>query len=174
VYTGVGGKYTTHRVFAEDFYKEIYGSKLKYDSLKSKSFPGAWSVSREQTAHALARFEFVDNLIMDRWLDIYGQRSLELANFIQAKPENKEFISSTYGLMKGEVKYCIEREWARLPVDFLRRRTGLYYTESGGFDVYQEVKEVFNKLVPHMNSLEDECTYTQYLQNFCHRAVDAE
>ncbi len=172
VFSGVGGKYTTFRVFAHDFFKYVYGKSFENPDLSGKKFPGAFLESRENILDKINKLGF-DRELAQSWLNTYGQRALELAQYISEKESHKQLISKKYQLLEGEVHFAIDREFAKLPVDFLRRRRALYFSEGGGYDVYMDVKKIFSERLPEYKHLEEEESYPAFLKRYSHVAVES-
>lgn len=172
VWAGVGGKYTTHAPFAETLLGKIYQKERPLKVLGGRSLPGSWKKSREDVDASLVALGYNDAALRKIWLDRYGERAFELGQYVLNHPEGKKFLSSKYSLLKGEVYFAIEKEYAKCPVDFMRRRTSIFFTEQGGFDLYQEIKEIFERALPSSRTLEKIDGYLEFLQRHKHHGVN--
>lgn len=174
VFSAVGGKYTTHRTLARDYLGYILGDKDQVKTMDDRAFPGAWRDLPERQslrAHLMAH-DFVDQALAETWMRRYGMRSRELAAFAAADPSLQERLPGPHPLILGEVHYAAEKEWARTPVDFFRRRTDLYFTRDGGLPALERVEAVFASRHPGFRkALGPDANYPDFLRRNRHAAV---
>ena len=178
VASAVGGKYTTHRTFAEEFLRFVLegGRDLKdikdIKDIKGRPLPGAWADEGERAGirDALRAYGFVDDTVAATWMRRYGKRALELAAYVAAAPDRKERLQGPYGLLLGEVGFSAEREWARTAEDFFRRRTDAYFTRGAGCENLGRVESVFAGRHPGLAGLGPDADYGLFLANNRHVA----
>ncbi|MBW8889479.1 MAG: glycerol-3-phosphate dehydrogenase/oxidase [Fibrobacteres bacterium] len=175
VYSGVGGKYTTHRSFADAFLKHILGKKASIKDIKPRPLPGAWKDTQERDAvrRGLMAYPFADEPVAAAWLRRYGKRALELAEFVSGEAARRERLPGPYGLLTGELAWAAEKEWARTSEDFLRRRTDAYFTRGGGTECLDRVDAFFRTRTPGISALGIEADYPAFLRANRHTAASA-
>ncbi|HKP97490.1 MAG TPA: glycerol-3-phosphate dehydrogenase/oxidase [Fibrobacteria bacterium] len=174
VFSAVGGKYTTHRTFAEAFLKFILGGKAPVKDIKTRALPGAWAdgPERERIRAALKAHGFADEAVAAAWMRRYGKRSLELAEYVAASPARRERLPGPYGLLQGEIEFSAEREWARTAEDFFRRRTDAYFTRGAGTENLARVEAVMTARSPNLaKCLGPDADYLGFLKLNRHVAV---
>jgi len=173
IYAAVGGKYTTHRPLAEHCFEDLYGSKpLK--SIEARALPGAWSKEEERLdlEKALKQFAFMNNSLIGHWLKRYGKRAMEVAQFIAARSEQTSLIDESGDVLWGEIDFAIEHEYVKTPVDFLRRRTRLFFTAGGGLTALPKVNAACLARYPTLtNAIGDHANWHMYLNRYCHCSV---
>jgi glycerol-3-phosphate dehydrogenase len=176
VFSAVGGKYTTHRSFAEEFLRFIRGGRAELKDIKSRPLPGSWAdaAERDRIRAALNAYAFVDEPVAAVWMRRYGKRALELAEYVSAVPARQERLPGPYGLLMGEIEFSAEREWAKTAEDFLRRRTDAYFTRGGGLESLERVNTVMAARTPGMASwLGPDADYPEFLRHNRHAAAGA-
>jgi glycerol-3-phosphate dehydrogenase len=175
VFSAVGGKYTTHRSFAEAFLRHIAGSKRELKDIKGRPLPGAWKDIRERDAirRGLMAYPFADETVAAAWLRRYGKRALEVAEFVSGDAARRERLPGPYGLLLGELMWSAEKEWAKTPEDFLRRRTDAYFARGGGTECLDRVTAFFAARTPGLAALGTEADYAAFLRANRHVAAGA-
>ena len=174
VFSAVGGKYTTHRTFAEQFLKFILGGTGQVKNIKSRLLPGAWSntTGRQELEAKLCSYSFADKVVRETWMRRYGTRAIEVAEFTRLMPGGEERLSGPEPILWAEVNFAYEREWAKTPEDFYRRRTDLYFTRGGGMESLERIKAFFMGQNPSLEkSLGSAADYPNFLKRNRHRAV---
>ena len=177
VHSAVGGKYTTHRSFADGFLRHILGASSReaksLKDIKARPLPGAWKDSQERDAirRGLLAYPFADEPVAAAWLRRYGKRALELAGFVSGDAARRERLPGPYGLLMGELAWAAEKEWARTPEDFLRRRTDAYFTRGGGSECLERVEGFFRGRSPGLAALGPEADYAGFLRANRHVAA---
>jgi glycerol-3-phosphate dehydrogenase len=173
VYSAVGGKYTTHRSFADAFLRHILGKKALLKDIKDRPLPGAWKDIQERDAvrRGLMAYPFADEPVAAAWLRRYGKRALELAEFVSREAARRERLPGPYGLLLGELAWSSEREWARTAEDFLRRRTDAYFARGGGMECLEKVDAFFRARAPGLAALGVEADYRAFLRANRHTAA---
>ena len=124
VVSGIGGKFTTHRIFAEELFTKLY-PRVKFENLESRGFPGAKDWESHSKVESLLKARGVPKEFIYRWSSTYGMLALkftEVAMFQDGRPTSKE------GWLDLELKYSRDFEWAKSAKDFIRRRSNLYFT----------------------------------------------
>jgi glycerol-3-phosphate dehydrogenase len=172
VFAAVGGKYTTHRVLARDYFCFIFGKKKKDFSMGDRAYPGSFgSGGAEAVRKRLEEIKVGTSETWTRWIANYGSRALELAEFIAAHPDRSRLLPGQV-LCEGEVRFSAEREHCRTAVDFFRRRTGLYFTPEAGVAPLAEVERLLAE-THGMNTslLGEEGDYRDFLKRHEHRAA---
>lgn len=175
VYSAVGGKYTTHRSFAAAFLRHIMGPKRELKDIKPRPLPGAWKDTQERDAvrRGLMAYPFADEVVSAAWLRRYGKRALEVAAFVSGDSARRERLPGPYGLLLGELMWSAEREWAKTPEDFLRRRTDAYFERGGGTECLDRVEDFFRARTTGLAALGAEADYAAFLRANRHAAADA-
>ncbi|MEO7426753.1 MAG: glycerol-3-phosphate dehydrogenase/oxidase [Fibrobacteria bacterium] len=182
VYSAVGGKYTTHRTFAEGFLRfmreskdgDMGDGKAGLKEIQDRPLPGAWADAgeRERIRASLRAHGYVDESTAVTWMRRYGKRSLELAEYVGASPGRQERMTGPYGLLWGEAEFSAEREWARTPEDFLRRRTDAYFTRGAGLENLPRLQALFSSRAPGLEkNLGRDADYPAMLKNNLHVAA---
>ncbi len=177
VFSAVGGKYTTHRSFADAFLRFILGKNADVRDIKPRPLPGAWADPNERTAilDKVLAYPFANDRIAVTWLLRYGKRALDLAAYIGAESGRDELLSGPEPLLRGEVLFSAEREWAKTPVDFFRRRTDLYFTRGAGLQALDQVRQCLDRIRPggrtSLAALGAEADYAAFLKGNLHRAA---
>ncbi len=174
VSSAVGGKYTTHRSFAEAFLKFALDKKSGLKDIKPRPLPGAWADAgeRDRIRESLRAYGFADEAVASTWMRRYGKRALELAAYVAAAPARKERLPGPYGLLLGEVEFSAEKEWAKTPEDFFRRRTDAYFTRGGGCESRVRVEALLQERTPNLRkSLGADADYMAFLANNRHVAA---
>lgn len=179
VFSAVGGKYTTHRTLARDYLAYILGGDAEVRSLEERPFPGAWKdeAERKDLESGLLALPFMSTpadakSLAAAWMRRYGTRALELAEYVAADSARRERLSGPHPLLLGEVRFAAEREWARTPVDFYRRRTDLYFTPDAGLASLPLVEQVLVAHSPGLKAaLGREADYIDFLRRNRHAAV---
>ncbi|MDB5103082.1 MAG: glycerol-3-phosphate dehydrogenase [Fibrobacteres bacterium] len=175
VYSAVGGKYTTHRSFAEGFLEFVLEGKAEVKDIKSRPLPGAWAddAERDRIRRDLRAFAFVDDPVEGAWMRRYGKRALELAGYVAASAARKGRLPGPYGMLLGEVEFSAEKEWARTPEDFFRRRTDAYFTRGGGAECLAGVEALLRNRTPNLaKSLGPDADYQVFLARNRHVAAE--
>lgn len=124
LYTLVGGKLTTFRQVGEDFgdmFCKQFGLKRK-SATRKLPLPGGGEPNLGRLRVALVSSGLPQHTI-DRLVDQYGTRALDLAQFIVSDPGNQETIDEAFGLTVGEVRWAAEVEDAYRLTDIMCRRT---------------------------------------------------
>ncbi len=173
VFSAVGGKYTTHRTLAEQYLKFILGDGKKAKDIKARLLPGAWmnAGARATLEIKLRTFSFVDDKLRVTWMRRYGLRALELAEFTQNLSGGSERLPGEVPILMAEVHFAYEREWARTPEDFYRRRTDVYFTWDGGLASLSRVEAFFLTKQPLLGAqLGQDADYRNFLIRNRHRA----
>jgi glycerol-3-phosphate dehydrogenase len=175
VFSAVGGKYTTHRSFADAYLRHMLGPKRELKDIKARPLPGAWMDTRERDGirRGLMAYPFADEAVSGAWLRRYGKRALEVAEFVSGEAARRERLPGPYGLLMGELLWSAEREWAKTPEDFLRRRTDAYFERGGGTECLNRVEAFFTARTPGLAALGAEADYAAFLRSNRHAAANA-
>ena len=154
--TCAGGKWTTYRQMAEDAVdKAIEVFDLKPKVLQAVDISGSFQANEQKKldgscktiglrvlgAHGYTPFMFMD-LIRQYNLDTdvakhlaqaYGDRAWEVAALSSSTSDENAStdlkLSPRHPILKGEVKYAIQNEYAQTATDFLARRTRLSFLD---------------------------------------------
>jgi glycerol-3-phosphate dehydrogenase len=142
-----GGKLTTYRRLAEHALEKIgetIGNKGKPWTAKSSLPGGDFPATgyEAEVASLKARSPFLTDRHARRLVRLYGT----LAPSIVGEAGSNEALGRHYGadLYEAEVRYLIEREWARSAEDILWRRTklGLNLTKDEADALAQDMQEL--------------------------------
>lgn len=116
-----GGKYTTYRVIASDCVDRIRKGK----SFDRFSVHGA-GVHQETPEVSAARYGVSPAAV--RFLrDTYGVRAFEVLELIRENPGLKENLLEGIPILKAQVTYAVQSEFAETVEDVLSRRLSLEY-----------------------------------------------
>jgi glycerol-3-phosphate dehydrogenase len=124
LYTLIGGKLTTFRQVGQDFgdlFCKQFGIRRK-SATRKLPLPGGGEPNLGRLRVALQPSGLPQHMI-DRIVDMYGTRSLDLARFIMHEPGASEVVDEAFGLTVGEVRWAAEVEDAHKLADILCRRT---------------------------------------------------
>jgi glycerol-3-phosphate dehydrogenase len=98
-------------------------------------------------------------------------RALQLAEFTQNLPGGSERLPGRDPILLGEVHFAYDREWAKTPEDFYRRRTDIYFTRNAGMESFPRVQAFFLAKHPLLGSnLGQDADYEKFLKRNRHRA----
>ena len=165
LYSGVGGKYTTHRIFAEDVWQKLYPDE-DFKDLRDEKFPGA--ISKPDFDEMCLGYDFLNKM------DEYSKRCLWQTYGANAKKildriTNPQLSSVELqnALIRAEILYTIEEEWVKKPEDFLRRRTRFFFEGDAGKTLLKSLAELL-QLDEDVQVQE----YKNYLRECRHVAVD--
>lgn len=175
VHSAVGGKYTTHRTFAAAFLRHILGREAPIRDIGNRPLPGAWTdpLERDAIRRGLMAFPFAEETVASAWLRRYGKRAADLADFVSGDAARRERLPGPYGFLAGELSWAAEKEWARTPEDFFRRRTDAYFTRGGGMECLESAEAFFLARTPGIASLGAESDYSAFLRANRHAAAHA-
>ena len=165
LYSGVGGKYTTHRIFAEDAWSKIYPDE-SFKDLKEEKFPGA--VSKHGFDEVCRTYEFLNK--MDEYSkrclwQTYGANSKKILDRVTNPQMSSAELQNA--LIQAEILYTIEEEWVKKPEDFLRRRTRFFFDGDAGQTLLKSLADLLQ--------LDEEIQiqeYKNFLRECRHVAVD--
>jgi glycerol-3-phosphate dehydrogenase len=118
-------------------------------------------------------YPFADETVAAAWLRRYGKRALEVAEFVSGDAARRERLPGPYGLLLGELMWSAEKEWAKTPEDFLRRRTDAYFARGGGTECLDRVTAFFAARTPGLAALGTEADYAAFLRANRHVAAGA-
>ncbi|MEZ5089506.1 MAG: glycerol-3-phosphate dehydrogenase C-terminal domain-containing protein [Micropruina sp.] len=124
LFTLVGGKLTTFRKGGRG------GRQPALQAVRPEAglgHPQAAAAGRRRADLGRLRAELLTSglprPLIDRLVDQYGTRALDLARFIAGGDGNAEIIDEGFGLTVGEVRWAVEVEDAQRLADILCRRT---------------------------------------------------
>ncbi len=176
-FAAVGGKYTTHRLLASQFLGKLLGEKPDFSLIRDRPFPGSFANAQDRAeAAALLGRVGVPEATSRRWLALYGKASRELAARAEAALRTKseaDGVGATAPDWIGmEMDYAVAREFVKTPVDFLRRRSGLFFTPQGGVEGLEALEKRAEKVSPgYAKTLGAEADYRNLLQRSRHGAA---
>lgn len=123
--TVLGGKYTTHRLIAENVV-DIVAKKLGCFSpcvTQDALLPGA--VGSLMEAELRLKDAGVSEALADHLLSTYGTASLNVLAIMQSSPEEAQAICAGYPHVWAEVTYSINFEHVKTAADWLLRRAAM-------------------------------------------------
>ncbi|WP_051208626.1 glycerol-3-phosphate dehydrogenase/oxidase [Propionicicella superfundia] len=169
LYTLVGGKLTTFRQVGEDF-ADIFCKQfgLRRKSITHKlPLPGGGEPNLGRLRVALQPSGLPQHLI-DRVVDMYGTRSLDLVQFITSDKGNSEMVDEAFGLTVGEVRWAAEVENAHRLADIMCRRTMIGLENHLGRPMVDRVAAIAGTSLGWDNArIEEELAdYERYLTRF--------
>jgi glycerol-3-phosphate dehydrogenase len=199
-YAAVGGKYTTYRLLASEFLAKLIGEKPDLSPVKERPLPGSFS-SPQQRNELEGRLSGMGLLpeVVRRWLALYGCRAEKVAEYltkvtegktgnrtspiIERNPENApphtSFEAKASGRdpsilsdwMEAELAHSFAHEYVKTPVDFLRRRSGLFFAPHAGLAWHNRLEVLCKNSSPNLAStLGLEADYFHLLQRSRHVA----
>jgi glycerol-3-phosphate dehydrogenase len=133
IYTGIGGKYTTHRTFAEDYLKKIWPEKIK--TLKDTPFINALKISPELISD-ISQANKIPQSVCQETLQLFGKSGQILLDNFNSKYSDHDWNFYQY-------QYCQNQEWVKKPEDFLRRRTSHYFTPDAGLPLLEKINSTY-------------------------------
>ncbi len=173
VFSVVGGKYTTHRPMAEQFLHFILGKAIPFNTLQGRLFPGAWKSMehRSQLKKEISELGVTDSQLIEVWLKRYGVRALDLARLVLSETEFQQVIDSEHHVVAGEIVFSAKEEWTRYSIDFLRRRSSLFFTVEGGKKCSSLVADWLAKINGHSANASGGPDYHKFLEDHNHVTV---
>lgn len=185
----VGGKYTTHRPLALDLYRHLHRQEktmaaqsqpsrdieAEVKGFSMRPLPGAWKSPTEKQAlvDELARTKLPGSLA-GAWVNRYGVKAREVLAFCRGETDGLAILSGCEDVALGEIGYAMAHEYVRTPVDFLRRRTRLFFTPHGGLAALPEILKRIDAQYPSAQAmLGESADYMQYLKRYRHISVTA-
>jgi glycerol-3-phosphate dehydrogenase len=130
LFSMVGGKLASYRMFAEEMTNEICTrlGKLTRCSTHQAKLPGG---EEPLAAESVAEQAGIDVLSARRLVYRHGARSRQLAEQMQRRPESRELVCPCEPVRRVEIEHAVEHEWA-FDVDSVARRTRLGLGSCGG------------------------------------------
>lgn len=126
----LGGKLTSHRLMAQEAIDSICKSlEISYPSLTDEKY---------------LQGDLIDNLTPDRLEKTYGVYASDVLELDSQNSLHQKKISRSLPHLFSEILYSIYYEMALEPLDFLRRRSSVYY-ESNSQSIAEVVARVFQK-----------------------------
>ncbi len=122
----VGGKLTTYRSLAEETVDKVFrllGRKPPRCVTQHLPFPGARVADLERFREDFAVTSGLARPIVDRLVDVYGSRAVDVWHVGIDSPELLEPFDEGTGAIGAELVFAFEREFARTLTDALMRRT---------------------------------------------------
>nr|QIQ10875.1 Aerobic glycerol-3-phosphate dehydrogenase [uncultured bacterium] len=134
--TILGGKFTTHRLIAEEVVDTVLSGKLFTNELAAGSYlkcttsdvplPGAAGpVTFGEARQQLIDFGMDDTLV-SHLMGVYGVNSLDLLEIIKRDPREGELISKKYPHIYAEITYGINNEHLKTIEDWFHRSLSVY------------------------------------------------
>jgi glycerol-3-phosphate dehydrogenase len=140
----VGGKLTTYRQLAEDAtdiaMKRLTGKKGAPVS-KDQPFPGAPSNPSALRA-SLRDLSGLDDDVVDRLIDIYGQRAADVAHLAVENDELRERFDPNSPAIAAELVFGVEKEFAHTLTDLFARRLLLAFHPDHGLAAVERAAEI--------------------------------
>ncbi len=169
LFTLVGGKLTTFRQVGEDFgdlFCKQFGLR-RSSATRKLPLPGGGEPNLGRLRVALLPTGLPQHLI-DRLVDQYGTRALDVARFITGEPGNAEMIDEPFGLTVGEVRWAAEEENACKLADIMCRRTMIGLENHLGKPMAHRVAAVAAESLGWDNARVDKelADYDHYLTRF--------
>lgn len=177
--SAVGGKYTTHRPLALDVYRQIFGREKTAHEKKAiadffqRPLPGAWHSPAEEKAlvEDLGRAGLPDALAQ-AWVFRYGIKARAVLDHCHQETDGLTLLPDCTDVAWGEIAYALDREYVKSPIDFLRRRTRLFFTPHAGLAALPEIeKRIFARYPEAKAMLKASADYREYLKGYRHLAM---
>lgn len=152
--TLLGGKYTTHRLIAEDVVDTVIKQQPKNPKLRpcrTKDLP-LYGADNAQYAEALFKRQAPDLGLPDEQIEHlirqYGSGCIAILDIIRANPADAKQICPLHPHVFAEITYAVQVEKARTLEDWLYRRTAIGYTSCGGKGCCSAAAKKFADLLP--------------------------
>jgi glycerol-3-phosphate dehydrogenase len=140
----VGGKLTTYRQLAEDAtdiaMKRLTGKKGAPVS-KDLHFPGAPSNPSALRADLL-QTSGLEGDVVDRLIDIYGQRATKVAHLAAENAELRERFDPKSPAIAAELVFGLQDEFAQTLTDLFARRLLLAFHPDHGLDALERAADI--------------------------------
>lgn len=158
-----GGKWTTYREMAEDTINNVLkvtpSLSLKAKPCQTKQFKLLGGEFYDETLTARLAQEYrIPTALSEYLAKNYGDRAATILELYKADEQNRLPVSLAasdvkpsydayeYPVTVAELKYCIDNEYTRHPIDFLARRTRLAMLDAKvGLESVEGVVEVMGK-----------------------------
>jgi glycerol-3-phosphate dehydrogenase len=152
VMAGVGGKFTTHRTFAQEFYCSIF------EEAPPSTYPLALPGAKDWKGSSWLKSEILQHThphphLLNRWIESYGMRSLEVARQCAGTLHPKKSLADEQALPDAEIDFLIKEEGVMQPEDLLRRRSDFFFHEDAGLQHYPRIEARLKALIPHYYEL---------------------
>ena len=139
----IGGKLTTYRNLAEqtvDKLGRMLDRKLPKCRTHDTLLPGAYRL--DDAREFLERAEFLSSRGVERLLDVYGGRSIDLLSFAKASPPLDKAIDTHKAILAAEVVFAIREEMAHTLIDIVHRRMMLGLAADQGRPHYEIIASI--------------------------------
>jgi glycerol-3-phosphate dehydrogenase len=139
----IGGKLTTYRNLAEqtvDRLGKMLGRKLPDCRTRDTRLPGAYRL--DEAREMLAALPGLSAAGVERLLDIYGGRAIDLLELANAEPLLQRTIDAADSVLAAEVIFAIRDEMARTLIDIVHRRLMLGFAADQGRPLYELVAAI--------------------------------
>lgn len=150
--TVLGGKYTTHRLIAEqvvDKVVELSGCASRFASCATAALPlpgaqgpGTFNDVRQHLLSKGFAAEITEHLV-----NTYGKRALEVAAYVEADPAQGERICDFHPHIEAELSFAVQKEYVCTSADWFLRRTTIGYGRCGGKACQGKVEASLAKLL---------------------------
>ena len=129
-YSGItyvyGGKYTTYRKIADEVLKTLM-TRPPIDA--GEHYPLYGSGEINVSVADVAKEAGLDPKIVERLMNMYGSRYVDVLKLTEENPRLKELIVPGPPFIKAQIVYAIRTEMAQKAEDILERRLGLIYED---------------------------------------------
>lgn len=140
----VGGKLTTYRQLAEDAtdiaMKRLTGRKGRPVS-KDLPFPGARRTINS-LREKLLQSSGLDSDVLDRLIDIYGERAIEVVRLATERQDLRERFDPNSPAIAAELIFGMDSEFADTLTDLFARRLLLAFHPDHGLDSLDRAAEI--------------------------------
>jgi glycerol-3-phosphate dehydrogenase len=147
--TVLGGKYTTHRLIAEQVVDKIamqLGGASPCSTaelpLPGAQGPGSFDDVRRQLLGKGFATETAEHLV-----NTYGKRALQVAAYVEADPAQGERFCDLHPHIEAELTFAVQKEHVRTLADWFFRRTTIGYGRCEGKACLEKVTACLAKLL---------------------------
>ena len=143
--TVVGGKLTTYRQLAEDAVDDAYrrlGRRAPKCPTRSRLFPGAQVQDLAELASSLKARAVLPEAVVDRLVDVYGSRAVQIVELVVGNPELAEVVDKGWQVSAAELVFAVDSELAVTLTDVMARRVLLAFQPGHGRTCLPRVAEV--------------------------------
>lgn len=167
----VGGKLTTYRSLAEETVNKVFrllGRKPPRCATRNLPLPGARVADLDGLRNELAAASGLPRATVDRLVEVYGSRAIEVWELGAEDPELLEPFDEATGAIGAELVLAFRHEFARTLTDALVRRTMVGMTAGQGLGSVERAAEILaGRLGWDKERIERETAdYREYVRRF--------
>lgn len=139
----IGGKLTTYRNLGEQTVNcvaKVLNRKLPKSRSNEVLLPGAYRL--DEARNVLVSSELLSARGVNRLLDIYGGRAIDVVALASSQPEYGRCLDSDQTVLAAEVVFAIQQEMAVTLSDIVHRRLMIGLNATQGREMYAHVADL--------------------------------